>query len=69
MKQYLKGVAIQATSIILSAILAALIAYIQSILIQHGANVGPEINTPEAGLIGALIKGGHLTAKSLKTIV
>lgn len=68
MKPYLKGVAVQATAIILAALGAALITFIQSIVSKTG--LCPEIPTSptEAGLLGGILKTVHTAFISSKNI-
>ena len=69
MKEYFRAVAVQATSIILAALGAALIAFLQSLLAQHSGGAIPPIQAEEAGVIGAVLKGSHLALKSSVTSV
>lgn len=59
MKEYAKGVAAQATAIVLAAAGAALIAFFQSAASQTGICPLPQVTPGEAGALGALFKGIH----------
>lgn len=56
---FLRGVATQATAILLAALGAGAIAFIQSIAIQTGACVPPAVTPEEAGALGGLFKAVH----------
>lgn len=66
MKAYFKGVAVQATAIILAALGAAAFTFLQSVAAQSGVCPTPTTSPETAGAIGALFKGIHtaLTVKS-----
>lgn len=59
MKEYAKGVATQATAILLAALGAAAIAFFQSAANSTGLCPLPAPTVQDAGLLGALIKGVH----------
>lgn len=56
---YLKGVATQATAILLAALGAGAIAFFQSLASQAGACPTPTMAPEEAGALGALFKAAH----------
>jgi hypothetical protein len=59
MKDFYKGLSVQISSILISAILAGLLAFIQSLIAQH-AGVSPIENPVEQGaLLGGSIKTAH----------
>ena len=64
MKSYFQAVAVQTTSIILAALGAALIAFLQALLAQHSGGTIPQTPVQEAGALGAIIKGSHLALKA-----
>lgn len=57
--EYLRGVAVQITSIILAGVGAALIAFIGTIATQTGACNLPQTDPQNVGLLGAILKGAH----------
>ena len=59
MKDFFKNIATQAGAIILAALGAAIITFIQSIAIQTGACEAPINQVNEAGFLGAALKGLH----------
>lgn len=59
MKIYLKGVAVQATAILLAGLGAAAIAFFQSVAAQTGACPSPAMGPGSVGALGAAIKGVH----------
>lgn len=59
MKQYLKGVATQATAILLAALGAAAFAFFQSMAASTGVCPAPVSNPAEIGAMGAMFKGIH----------
>lgn len=69
MKSYYQAVAVQATSILLAALGAALITFLQALLAQHSGGTIPPAPVEEAGVLGAVIKGSHLALKSTITKV
>lgn len=59
MKDYFKGVATQATAIMLAAFGAAAIAFFQSAATSAGICPMPTVSPQEAGVTGALFKAIH----------
>jgi len=59
MKDYLKSVGVQMTSIILAALIAGLLAFIQSLTTQAGACPNADFSPEQVGLIGGVVKGAH----------
>lgn len=59
MKDYIKGVATQATAIILAALGAAAFAFFQSAASSAGICPAQTASVEEVGLLGALFKGIH----------
>lgn len=59
MKDYLKGVASQATAILLAAFGAAAIAFLQSAASGAGVCSIENVSPQEAGGLGALLKSVH----------
>lgn len=59
MNDYLKGVATQATAILLAALGAAAIAFFSSVAGEAGLQCTPHPKPEEAGLLGALFKSMH----------
>jgi len=65
MKSYLRGVAVQATAIILAALAAAAFSFFQSLAASSGVCPVPVSTTVEVGVLGAVIKSIH-TAMSIR---
>lgn len=65
MKEYFKGVASQATAILLAALAAGAFAFFQSMAASYGVCQPPMSDPVEVGGLGALFKGIHtvLTTK------
>jgi hypothetical protein len=59
MKDYFRGVATQATAIILAALGAAAFAFFQSAATSTGICPLPSVSPEEAGATGALFKAIH----------
>lgn len=59
MKEYFKGVAMQATAILITAVAAAGIAFFQTLLVQGSGIVCPEVAPEQAGVLGAVLKSAH----------
>ena len=59
MKDYFKGVASQATAILLAAAGAAAFAFFQSMAASYGVCPAPAVDPVEVGGMGALFKGIH----------
>ena len=59
MKDYLKGIAVQASAIFLAALGAALFAFLQNIAGDLNLCPEPAFNEVETGAVGALFKGVH----------
>jgi hypothetical protein len=59
MNSYLKAVAVQATSIVLAALAAALLTYIQATINQMGAENFPSADPKTAGALGGTLKAIH----------
>lgn len=59
MKDYLKGVATQATAILLAAAGAAAFAFFQSMAASYGVCPAPAVDPVEVGGLGALFKSIH----------
>lgn len=53
----------QLTSILATAIVAATLAFFQSLAVQNGLCPTPEINPEVAGIAGVIIKGTHSITK------
>ena len=66
MKQYFKGVATQATAIILAALGAAAFAFFQSMAVSTGVCTPPVTDIAEVGAMGAGFKAIH-TALTMKS--
>ncbi len=69
MKQYMKAVAVQATSILLAALAAAAITFFQSLMNSMSAGAIPPASPEEAGIIGALLKGSHSVVIASRGII
>lgn len=69
MKSYWKAVGVQATSIILTALLAAAISFIQSLLTQTQGLEVPKTNPTEAGVLGAGLQGLRVALMKGRAIV
>lgn len=67
-KQYIKGVAVQATAILLAAIGAGLFAFFQSIAATTGVCPAPVSNPAEIGALGAGLKAIH-SAITMRRII
>lgn len=59
MKDFSKGVATQATAILLAALGAAAISFISSVAGDAGLQCEPVSNPSNAGFLGAMLKGAH----------
>lgn len=66
MKTYLKAVAVQATSILLAALAAAAITFLQSLIHSISQGAVPAASPQEAGMIGAILKGGHVAIGAVR---
>lgn len=56
---FIKSVASQVTAIIIAALGAAAIAFLQSLAAQTGACSVPAADPSQAGVIGAMLKSAH----------
>ena len=59
MKQYMQGVATQATAILLAALGAAAFAFFQSLAATTGVCPSPASDPAQIGALGAAFKGIH----------
>lgn len=59
MKEYFKGVAQQATAILLAALGAALIAFLQSVLGDLQGSGIEKMTPTDTGLLGGVLKFAH----------
>lgn len=59
MREFVKNIATQATGILLAALGAGLIAFLQSVASQTGACPTPSLDVTQTGMLGASLKVIH----------